>query len=302
MRYVFIVNPKTHAGQMLDEIKSNIKRILQDETYIIIESQYKGHITKIAQHEAKQPGKLRIYGFGGDGTLNEIVRGVIGYDHVEVGIFPVGSGNDYVRYFGDKRMFLDYEKQIFASSKPVDIIKTDNGYAINICSVGFDAKVGYLMSNYKNLPFVSGPMSYDIAVFRCLMGQRGENLQISIDKEDGKVNYKGKYLFVLGACGQYYGGGYKGAPLSINDDGLLDFVLVKQIPLLKMLKLLPLYKKGLHLSDPMFNGYVDFVRGTQIEIQGDKDFYCNLDGECERTASSTFSLCQDKISFILPNS
>ncbi len=303
MRYVFIVNPKTNAAKMRNEIKSNLHRIFEGKKvrYKIIESKYVGHITEIVSEEAKTGDDIRVYGFGGDGTLNEMVKGVGAHQNVEVGIFPLGSGNDYIKSYGDISQFLDYDAQIKAKSVKVDLISTLNGDAINICSAGFDAEVGYRMKNYKNLPFVSGPMSYDISVARSLIGKLGENLKVTLHS-DGEVHtFEDRYLFVLAASGQYYGGGYKSAPQALTDDGLLDFILIKVPPLHKILSLIGLFKRGEHLENKKFDEFLTFMRGTKIEVHGEKPFYCTRDGECDKVNEEVFSLSENKLKFILPS-
>ncbi len=302
MRYIFIINPKTHALEKFDEIKTNLERIFSDkkDEYKIVMSKYVGHITKLAKDEAETGDEIRIFGIGGDGTLNEIVQGVVGFANVEIGVFPLGSGNDYVKTFGEIELFLDYDKNIFGDSIEVDVIKTLDSSAINICSVGFDAGVGYRMTSYKDLPFVSGPMSYDIAVARSLMGRLGAKLKVKLYTKDEVVTFTDSYLFVLAASGQYYGGGYHGAPRAIPNDGLLDFILVKTPSLAVILKLVGLYKKGEHLENKLFDKYLTFLRGYKIEIEGQQDFFSNCDGECRKTKAEEFSISEHKIKFILP--
>ncbi len=302
MRYVFIVNPKTHATEQFDRIQQQIERLMQqmDTPYRIATSTHVGNVGEIAAAEAAKGGSVRIYGFGGDGTLNELVKGCAPFDNVEVGIFPMGSGNDYVKTFGDIAPFLDFERQLQGESIPVDLIETLEGHAINICSVGYDAEVGYRMKAYKNLPLVSGPRSYDIAVLRSLMGRLGEYLSVTVHTEEGQQHFRGRYLFVLAASGKYYGGGYKAAPFSIPNDGLLDFILIKVPSITKFLALVGDYKKGTHLTDPKFEHLVTFIRGTSVEIVGQKPFYCSRDGEITAVRRESFSVVPQKLRFILP--
>ena len=82
---------------------------------------------------------------------------------------------------------------------------------------------------------------------------------------DGEPPVKAKLLLLVAANGQYYGGGYRGAPLAKPDDGLLDVVLVRPIPRLKIPGFLARYKEGLHLNRdgelaPEFQPYMSFCR------------------------------------------
>lgn len=86
------------------------------------------------------------------------------------------------------------------------------------------------MVRYKNLPLVSGPMAYNLAIADVFFHKIGMELDITIDTPEGEIRRQGRYFFALAACGQYYGGGYRGAPQARTGDGLLDFVLIKAMP------------------------------------------------------------------------
>ncbi|MBO5797443.1 MAG: hypothetical protein J6R77_03740, partial [Clostridia bacterium] len=100
--------------------------------------------------------------------------------------------------------------------------------------------------------------------------------RVEMDTTDGKVTVEGRYLFALCANGQYYGGGYNGAPTARPDDGVLDFLLVEKMSRLRMLKLLPKYKAGTHLGKKG----VHLWHGTAMRVQVDKPMPVTLDGEC----------------------
>ncbi len=302
MRYVFIINPNTHAAKLEEKINENIKKIFSssDCEYKIVKTKCVGDATEITKSEASIGDELRIYGFGGDGTLSEIAEAAKGHENVEIGIFPLGSGNDYIRNYGTIKEFLNFKDQIEGESITVDMIETLHSSSINICSVGFDAQVGYRMKHYKNLPFVDGPMSYNVAVVRSFMGKLGQELTIKIHDDSGISTVSGSFLFALAASGKCYGGGYLGAPSALTNDGLLDFVLIKSVPRHKFFSLVKLYKKGLHLESDVFKDYLIFKRGKKIEIEGADKLYCSRDGECNMVDREIFTLSDKKLKFILP--
>ena len=93
-------------------------------TYYLTE--HRGHATEIARLEAEKGDDVRIFGFGGDGTLRGDRPRRGGPQKAEVGIFPCGSGNDYVRTFGDGLDFNDDGAAAFGESKTVDMIRADD--------------------------------------------------------------------------------------------------------------------------------------------------------------------------------
>lgn len=302
MRYIFIINPVAGKENTSAKLSRDINEFFtgKNETYKIYVSKYKLHICEIAKSECEKGDMLRIYVFGGDGSFSELVDAVKTFDNVEVGLFPYGSGNDFVKNFDKSLDFMSIEKQINGTSKAIDTIDSLNKTSANICSIGLDAGVGYNMIKFKRLPFVSGAMSYNLAVVKMLLTDFGANMKVKVHA-DGKITtYEDNYLFVLAANGICYGGGYYGAPLAKIDDGLLELILIKTPSRLKIMGLIGSYKKGNHLTDPKFKNYLTYVRGTKIEVESEKDIFCNFDGECLTLRKDVFSLGKNKIKFITP--
>ena len=302
MKYRFIINPKAGSSNYLLKIKDIIENYFKEsgEDYEITETEYKGHAEELVKAEAEKGEPVRVYGFGGDGTLLELVRGAAYHDNVEIGIFPVGSGNDYVKSFGDKEAFMSFENQLKGESIYVDGIESENGCAVNICSLGLDANVAYNMVKFKKVPMVSGPLAYDLSLVKCLMSKIGEDLKVMITTKNGEINMEGTYLFALAACGRYYGGGYMGAPKAVLNDGELDFVLIKKPPLYKIPKFAAIYKKGEHIGHPALEEYLTFVRGYEMEVEAAKPAVCNYDGECVIKDREKFTIAKNMVKFILP--
>lgn len=299
MRYVFIVNP---AAGKKDPYQS-VFPVIQDyfrqkgmECVCHITSQPK-QATELTRQQGAKGDAVRVYAVGGDGTLSEVAAGAAGMENVEVGVIPCGSGNDYIKTFGKMEDFLSPEKQLKAQSRWVDMIESKDRLSIGLCSMGLDAKVAYEMTRFKNIPYISGPASYDLALLKVLLGKIGDYLKITID--DTQV-YEGVYLFALAGSGKYYGGGYCGAPLAIPDDGLLDFILVKKPPLLQIPSLVKIYKEGGHLNNPLFKDLVTFCRGSKMHVSSLKPVAANFDGDCHFIDHVDFKVVPKAVRFIIP--
>ena len=87
---------------------------------------------------AESSERLRFYACGGDGTLGEVVNGAAGQVNAEVGLIPIGTGNDFVRNFADAGDFFDIEAQVMGEARAIDLIKCNDRYGINVVNVGFD--------------------------------------------------------------------------------------------------------------------------------------------------------------------
>lgn len=299
MRYVFVVNP---AAGKKDPYQS-VFPVIQDyfrqkgmECVCHITSQPK-QATELTRQQGAKGDAVRVYAVGGDGTLSEVAAGAAGMENVEVGVIPCGSGNDYIKTFGKMEDFLSPEKQLKAKSRWVDMIESEDRLSIGLCSMGLDAKVAYEMTRFKNVPYISGPASYDLALLKVLLGKIGDYLKITID--DTQV-YEGVYLFALAGSGKYYGGGYCGAPLAIPDDGLLDFILVKKPPFLQIPSLVKIYKEGGHLNNPLFKDLVTFCRGSKMHVSSLKPVAANFDGDCHFIDHVDFKVVPKAVRFIIP--
>ncbi|HHY99975.1 MAG TPA: hypothetical protein GYA03_02650, partial [Tissierellia bacterium] len=105
---------------------------------------------------------------------------------------------------------------------------------------------------------------------------------------------RGTFLIGVVANGQYYGGGYKCAPLAELNDGILDLCFVENISRLKIVNLLGSYKKGEHLENPQINKYltydkfksalIKFKEPTNVCMDGDKYIYNEINVSTEKNA------------------
>lgn len=91
--------------------------------------QKQGHATEIAQKLCQTGESLRFYACGGDGTVNEVANGIIGYDNAAMSVIPVGTGNDFLKNFGgDMDKFRDAENLWDGPQFPMDAIDVNAGW------------------------------------------------------------------------------------------------------------------------------------------------------------------------------
>ena len=303
MTYHFIVNPKAGKGDKQIRILSQIIRTCEKNKveYDVHTSSYSGHATEISKSICKNSDDKRIYSCGGDGTLGEICTGVSGQKNVEIGCIPCGSGNDFVRNFEGVN-FFDMEKQLNGDSQIIDMMKVSVGektmYSINAISIGFDSEVAMKMSRYKNIPLVSGSMSYIISILFSLSKLKGLNM--TIEMEDGVVD--GCFLLCMSGNGGFYGGGFNGAPLARLDDGLMDIVSVNDISIMKIPKLIALYKNGAHRQPdlPTFKNVLNTYKSSMLKITSSKLLPITVDGEGLYSKELSAEIVPDALKFVVP--
>ena len=189
-KYYFILNPAAGQGKALD-LRDSIEEIAKKanldfeiyETKEELDGQViTGDFAKLKDDDCS----IRIYACGGDGTLNEIINGVIGFDNVEIGIIPTGTGNDFIRNFAREELFNDIEAQINGDSIEVDTIRyryykndySQERYCINMFNIGFDSTVVEKAGNLKKLPGISGNFAYTLGVAGTLLEKKAIDIAV----------------------------------------------------------------------------------------------------------------------------
>ena len=300
MRTIFLVNPaagkRGRALRLLPEIQAYFTAHPEQGDFKIRITGAPGEAAAIAKEETVSGERTRLIACGGDGTLMEAASGIYGREHVELGCIPCGSANDYVRSFADAGEFRSLDALLNGQVRKVDAIRCGERISLNLCSMGMDADVADKMTRFKGLPLVSGPMAYQLAIAYVFCHRIGKTLRVVMDTTEGRVEETGRYFFALAANGQYYGGGYQGAPEAVPDDGLLDFVLIKAIPRVKIPGFLSRYKAGNHLDMEICTHY----RGTRMQVHCGESAVVNVDGECFHDTDVEFELLPGAYSFILP--
>lgn len=304
MRHVFILNPAAGKRQpalaLIPEIEAACQKAGVE--YALRQTTAPGDATRIAAEECAA-GDVRLYACGGDGTLLELLEGITPGSDAELAHIPCGSGNDFVRMLGGNEAFLNIRDMIAAPAVPVDgILCEAEGkaprWALNVAATGMDAAVAYDMARFKRLPGISGPMAYNVALVKVFFSRLGCRLNVQLETEEGPVSLDDRYLFALGANGQYYGGGWHSAPFAQPDDGMLDIVLVKKISHLQVLRLLPRYKNG------TYAGMKEFFtcRATAMSVKADRPVPVTLDGECFLTDNFRISIRPGAYRMAMPTS
>lgn len=260
MRHIFVINPlagKRSGGKTLNDqiLRAGERQRVPVEIYETRAAGDGENFVRETCGNKAEDEQIRFYACGGDGALNEVMNGSVGFPGVEVGCVPLGTGNDYVRNYGQLETFLDMEAQILGRAVDSDLIsyrtwldrkESRRRYCVNMFNIGFDCNVVDLTGRAKKWPLVSGSFAYLLSVAIILIKKKGANLRVCF--EDGEV-FDGRLLLIAIANGCFCGGGVKGVPLSLLDDGLMDVSLIRDVPRRTFVRLFPKYAKGTHLSD-----------------------------------------------------
>lgn len=303
MRHVFIINPAAGKKDSTKEIRERVRNLRTSEPVEIYLTRYPGDAQKRARYEAEQGDHVRIYSCGGDGTANEVLNGLAGYSNCAMGIIPIGSGNDFVRALEkySREDFLDVEHMIQGEEVPIDLIECQGKYSMNVLSVGYDSAVAKNVDKFKKLPLVSGSLAYKMSIVYCLFSKRKHKIKILLDGEPfQKTEAEKTTLLAIAANGRFYGGGIKAAPLSVMDDGLMDFIHVDTISVVKFLSIIGKYIKGTHLQNPKYRSFLSFLRCKKIQFLADEPVDVNLDGEIFSMKNPEINVLPGALRIIMP--
>lgn len=303
MKTIFIVNPCAGQGNKTQSLIDNINRICGTDNEIYLTKAI-GDATQYIKEYIKSHGPARFIACGGDGTLNEVLNGVESCDEAEVGLVPVGTGNDFCRNFDS--CFEDILGHLSGNSIKCDAIRytteTDKGivtgYCANMFNIGFDCNVADMTARMKKRPLISGSMAYFVSILVNLIRKKGENLKIEIDNV---VKHRGKLLLTSIANGCYCGGGIKSNPLASICDGTININIIKNIPRLKFLRLLPLYMKGTFLNKKNIHDIILSTNCRKIVITPlNGQMRLCVDGEIIDAGRTCFEICPGAFNFVIP--
>lgn len=300
MKHIFIVNPTAGIKNSFSDIDKKLKE-RENFDYELYVTKSKGDATKyVSQRCQSSDEDIVFYSCGGDGTLNEVASGMTGYDNAILAIYPSGSGNDYVKYYGDKKAFLDLDNLINGKETRIDLIKVGDRYAVNACHFGLDSAVAKKMSEVKSKKIIGGKNAYNTGVLYALFTALKTKCRVI---GDGQPLNDDKILICTCVNGKYVGGSYKCAPRSINNDGYMEVCCIKPVSLFKFLKFLKLYKSGEYLDKQELSSYFTYKRCKKVEIiGGQKNFIISLDGEVVAGDSFEVNIIKDALRFIVPRS
>ena len=313
MKHYFFVNPAAGNGKGVDALIAAIDSAFSDregceyrikltDSVGAAERDSRDIASKLAEGE-----EARFYACGGDGTMNEVANGIIGWPGASLGVIPIGTGNDTVRNFPQAGDFMDVKAQIEGEAVPIDAMKYEgfvdgkqqSRYCINMFNIGFDCNVVELTGRLKQKPLISGSAAYLMAVFGVLAKKKGTSLTIT---DSGSLWREGPMLLCSISNGSYCGGGIYSSPQAQIDDGVFDICVINDVSRLRFIQAFPKYKNGTHLDMKGADEILDVRKCTDVTIlpYGMKDLFICVDGEIQLTSGIRITMCHKALNFVIP--
>ena len=265
-RALFIINPKSGTGKQgtfLEVLSQtfNVSKFYFDTVY----TQYGGHATLLSKDACNKYDL--VVAVGGDGTVNEVARGLIG-SNCTMGIVPVGSGNGLARHL---RLPMNVKESVEiineGKSQIIDTATINGEHFVNVAGIGFDAHIAHLYSNTKK----RGPIPYIKMATQEFQKYKSKNFQVIIEGQ----SYNLKAFLISFANSAQFGNNAYISPHAIINDGLLDVCLMSDFPKMEAGQLaVKLFNKRLDKSR-----FMKIIRGTQIIVKGTGNIKGHIDGE-----------------------
>lgn len=311
MKNIFVVNPMAGTGKGIEKLVKGISRISDEmgicsETYITKAIGDGENFARKMAIETQGIEELHIFACGGDGTNNEVINGVYGFDHVACGCLPIGTGNDFVRNFPEAGNFMDIKAQLLGKPIKSDLIKysgiidgiQQTRYCANMFNIGFDCNVVDLTAKLKTYPFLAGSFAYMMAILGTFIKKKGADLRI---EANGQLIEDGEVLLCAVSNGSYCGGGLKSSPQASITDGIFDLNIIYDVPRFTFLKLFPSYTKGTHMGKKGIEKLFVAIRckNAKISPRGGEFRLC-VDGEISSVGDIYMEIVEDAINFLMP--
>ena len=253
-KILFVINPAAGKGKGFASIPRIQQRFQKMEYEIIISKEANG-ITDLVREEL-QKNYTDVVAVGGDGTLGEVINGVVG-KNIRVGVLPLGSGNDFIKAIG---LSEDFETRLTAIEKgkteKIYAPSVNHRYFINVLGWGVDTEI--IKEKEKNI-IRQGKLNYLLSTLKMLWVYQPKEVTFYIDD---KKYTKEVYLVAVGN-GRFIGNGMKVCPGGNPREKTFEICVVEKMPLKTLLRHFPKIFKGTH-------GTVEgiaLLKGERIRVQ-----------------------------------
>lgn len=297
MQTQLIVNPASARGKMVRRYPE-IEAILRAENfpYDVVFTERRGHATELARR-ALDAGYDLIVAVGGDGTLNEVVNGLVTQDGkarnptAVLGVIPSGTGSDFVRTANIPRDMLLAARYLARATQniSIDLGKIDyrlNGkpatrFFANVTGMGFDAEV--IQRVERGGKRGGGTIPYYSALLATISNFHNLDLTLTID---GKI-VRGKMNPIVVCNGKYFGGGMMIGPNATLNDGKFHVVFGHDFTALELLLATPKLYNGSILTHPKATEYI----AEHVIVESTEPVLIEADGELIGEGPATFEIC-----------
>jgi diacylglycerol kinase (ATP) len=289
-RAVFLVNPAAASGttgKRWPEIAHRAAaRGLEGDALV---SDAPGRLTTLAADAVAAGAELLVV-VGGDGSVNEVVNGIVDAEGVVLAVIPRGTGWDFVRTYDIPRD-LDgaIDVALNGSVREIDAgVVTYRAWSgeeasacfANVASAGISGAIAQRANESSKA--LGGKVSYYWATLAVFIGWQTGEMRVEVDGE----SRSGRMIDAMVCNGRYLGGGMMMCPEAEPDDGVFDVMLIGDVTKRDLLFVLPKTYRGKHLPHPR----LELLRGRVVTVDSDEPLPIELDGEQPGTTPARFEV------------
>ena len=295
MKYLLIVNPHSGKKNSLN-ILNQIKPIFNSNDIIleIIKTKYAGHAKNIA-HEINLNNYDGLVAIGGDGTLNEIINGMLtrkDEKKVPLGLIPGGSGNSYLHDLKLTEPLIATNAIIKNKTQAMDVAKIEIEnkiqYSINMIGWGLVTDIGNKAEKYRWL----GTSRYTMLSILEVFTYKSRPATLMMEKK----TIKDDFTFIIACNSIHIGNGMKMAPRAKLNDGLIDLIIVKSdVSKIRLLSTLPKLFDGTHINQ----AEVSYYQTPSFSLIPKNNDILNIDGEIMGKTPITVKMIPEAIEFFI---
>jgi len=268
------------AGRNIQQIGSLLDSL--GIGHVLVRSESVGNLeTKV--FDAVSAGAKRILVAGGDGSIHEVVNGILRSGRtIDLGVIPIGTGNDFAKACSIPVQWESAVRELAdrlhsnTPARPVDAGRMNNRFFANGAGIGFDAKVTRIA---RDIRWRVGDLVYLAAVFKAMID--GVTTPHVTMKFSGQT-IEGPVTLANFSNGAWVGGMFHIAPMARNDDGMLDLIFATPISRIRIMALLPKLMRGSHIEQPE----IKHVRLRRCEVTATAAVPSHLDGEVQPLQTS----------------
>ena len=309
-----IINPRAGRGAV-ERGWPEVRKVLDDAgiDHDVTVTERPGHGV-LAARRAVDDGCTFVVAIGGDGTVHEVVNGLMGEEGPRnpaavLGVVAAGSGCDFVKTFGLPQASAAAAAHLIGENLwgKIDVGRIrctgrdgtpHTRWFVNIAEAGIGAEV---VDAASRMPKFLGGSVYRLAALKAIATFKPRSARISMNgrttrgkhREDetlAELERDGTFSMLVVANGQFFGGGMRVAPRATPGDGLFD-VQISHGPRGEAVKAMQKMFKGEHIPSPHIAEYL----ATRVTVEGDTEILIEADGEVVGTTPATFDIIPDAI-------
>ena len=286
MRYIYIINGRADKASQYQEFYEQLQETPHPhEVYTTLGE---GDATRYVRLycDLHPEEEVCFVACGGNGIINGVASGLVGYmysgdpaarhcDNKTIAILYFGGATeDFIINFPG-RNFRSVKEMLAGTVTPTDIIQVNDSYCLNVCNIGFNSKVAS-RANELVAKGKSAHEAYTRGVINAILTSRYNRIKILVD---GERIARGPMVLCTVANGRRVGGEFNCAPDAQVDDGLMDVCYFRAMSLLRLLLLIPHYRKGDHIGCKAAGKRILYRQAREVIISSDDLIDIYLDGE-----------------------